>query len=123
LDAFANANDRRAVDALKYGLLTEILDGRPHETTAKAATAALVLAKFAGPEGNAEVDAVLEMARASEAKSLHRLNEVLESRRAELEADPVVVSNVRSLIDALEESHLLRIVKPFVAVELTRIAE
>jgi 26S proteasome regulatory subunit N6 len=122
-DAFANANDRRAVDALKYGLLTDILDGRPHETAAKAAAAAMVLAKFAGDKGIAEVDAVLEMARASEAKSLHRLNEVLESRRAELEADPVVVSNVRSLIDTLEESHLLRIVKPFSAVQLSRIAE
>jgi 26S proteasome regulatory subunit N6 len=122
-DAFANAGDKRAVDALKYGLLCKILDGNPKETAAMAASAALTVAKISGPEGSAEIEAVLDMARAAEAQSLYRLNEVLESRRAEFEADPVVVSNVRHLIHSLEEQHLLRIVKPFSAVELSRIAE
>lgn len=124
-DAFANASDRRAIDALKYGLLCRILDGRPSECSQMATSAALTLARCNGGETvkNDEIDAVLLIARAAEAKSLDQLNFIMENRRADLESDPVVARNMRNLIDNLEEQHLLRIVKPYSAVELTRIAE
>jgi 26S proteasome regulatory subunit N6 len=120
-DAFANSNDARAVDALKYGLLCKILDDRPSETSAMVASSALTVAKFSGSKD--ALEAMLDIAKAAEAKSLFQLHEVLERRRAELEADPVVASNLKNLNDNLEEQHLLRVVKPYSAVELSRIAE
>jgi 26S proteasome regulatory subunit N6 len=122
-DAFVSANERRAIDALKYGILVKILDGRPSDTAALIAAAAPVLAKFTGPEGNAEVNALLDIARAAEAQSLDRLNTVLEQRKVEISTDPVVVANIATLLETLEEQHLLRIVKPFSSVEIRRLAE
>jgi len=123
-DAFASAGERRAGDALKYRLLCRILDGRPTECAPMAASAALTLARANGGETvrNDEIDAVLQIAHAAEAKSLSQLTEVMERRRADLECDPVVAANMRNLIDNLEEQHLLRIVKPYSAIELARIA-
>jgi hypothetical protein len=122
-DNFVSAGVRRAIDALKYWLLVRVLDSRPSETPAMVANAAPVLAKSTGPEGNREVNALLEIARAAQAKSLDRLNAVLESRKADIAADDVVVAKATSLIDTLEEQHLLRIARPFSAAELTTLAE
>lgn len=124
-DAFSTAKDKRAIDSLKYGLLCRILDGKPSQCEPMAKSAALVLAHGNGGEtvNNGEIEAVLEIARAAEAKSLKQLNDVMQKRKADLESDPVVAANMHNLIDNLEEQHLLRIVKPYSAVELTRIAE
>ena len=124
-DAFSNAKDKRAIDSLKYGLLCKILDEKPSECEPMAKSAALKLADANGGEtvSNSEIEAVLAIAHAAEAKSLKQLNDVMDQRRADLESDPVVASNMRNLIDSLEEQNLLRIVKPYSAVELTRIAE
>lgn len=123
-DAFAGANDQRAIDALKYGLLCRILDGRASECASMVANAALQLNNLSGEGvGGSEIEAMLEIAQASEAKSLHQLDQVITKRSADIEKDPVVASNVKNLNDSLEEQHLLRIVKPYSAVELSRIAE
>lgn len=125
-DAFANAGDPRAIDALKYRLLCRILDGRAQECPAIEASAALQLQsiqKAGFPVSNSQINTMMEIARASEAKSLHQLVKIIQEKSSDLEADPVVNSNVKNLIDSLEEQHLLRIVKPYSAVEITRIAE
>ena len=124
-DAFSNAKDKRALDSLKYGLLCRILDGKPGQCETMAKSAALALSHANGGEtvNNSEIEAVLEIARAAEAKSLKQLSEVMEKRGKDLSQDPVIARNMHSLIDNLEEQHLLRIVKPYSAVELARIAE
>lgn len=124
-DAFANAGDPLALDALKYRLLCRILDGKASECPAIEAAAAISLqnSKNAIVQKNTQIETMLEIARASEAKSLHDLLDVIEKRKDDLNADPVVASNVKNLINSLEEQHLLRIVKPYSAVQLSRIAE
>ena len=124
-DAFCDAGDIRAVDALTYGLLCKILDGRPQECATSYANAAMALSNIKGGEvvHGSEIEAMLEIAKASEAKSLSQLDQVMNSRPDDFKKDPVVASNIKNLIDSLEEQHLLRIVKPYSAVELSRIAE
>lgn len=125
LDSFANSGDPRAIDALKYGLLCRILDGKASECSAIAANYAMVISgkgQNEHPHSN-EIEAMLELAKASEAKSLHQLKEVRESRSADLETDPVVRSSIDHLVESMAEQHLLRIVKPYSSVELSRISE
>ncbi|OHT00943.1 PCI domain containing protein [Tritrichomonas foetus] len=124
-DSFSGAGNVRAVDALKYGLLCKILDGRPQECATSYANAAISLSSIKGGEAvhGSEIEAMLEIAKAAEAKSLGQLNQVMESRPEDFQKDPVVAANIKNLIDSLEEQHLLRIVKPYSAVELSRIAE
>lgn len=124
-DSFASIDDLRAVDALKYSLLCRILDGRPQECATSFANAALTLSNIKGGEAvhGSEIQAMLEIAKAAEAKSLSQLTQVMESRPEDFKRDPVVAANIKNLIDSLEEQHLLRIVKPYSAVELSRIAE
>ncbi|KAH0789026.1 26S proteasome non-ATPase regulatory subunit 11 [Histomonas meleagridis] len=127
-DAFSSANDPRATDALKYNLLCKILDDRPNECFSIYQNSALTLTHLhstSGDDSNAknEIEAMLEIGKASEAKSLKQLTEIMERRHNDLENDPVVASNIHNLIDSLEEQNLLRIVKPYSAVELSRIAE
>jgi 26S proteasome regulatory subunit N6 len=124
-DAFSNAGDSRAIDALKYRLLCRILDGKANECQAIEAAAAISLqnSKVGGIQKNTEVEIMMKIAHASEEKSLHQLVEVINECQADIDSDPVISSNVKNLIDSLEEQHLLRIVKPYSAVELSRIAE
>jgi hypothetical protein len=61
--------------------------------------------------------------REAEAKSLHRVNEMLQPHKVEIRSDSIAVANAESLVDGLEEQHLLRIVKPFLAVELKWLIE
>ena len=124
-DAFSNAGDPRAIDALKYRLLCRILDGKADECQAIEAAAAISLqnSKIGGIQRNTQIETMMKIAHASQEKSLHQLVHVIEECRADLDSDPVVSSNVKNLIDSLEEQHLLRIVKPYSAVELSRIAE
>ena len=124
-DAFSNAGDVRAIDALKYRLLCRILDGKADECQAIEAAAAISLqnSKIGGIQKNEEIETMMKIAHASKDKSLHELVKVINECQSILDADPVVASNVKNLIDSLEEQHLLRIVKPYSAVQLTRIAE
>lgn len=123
-DAFFSASDPRAYDALKYKLLCKILDGKPSECEQIAAAAAMQLTAQgqADPMTSLQITTMIEIAKAAENKSLQELSEVMERRRVQLEADSVVQSNVRNLVENLEEQHLLRIIKPYSAVELSRIA-
>ncbi|KAK8854003.1 26S proteasome non-ATPase regulatory subunit 11 [Tritrichomonas musculus] len=124
-DSFSSIGDLRAVSALKYGLLCKILDGRPQECATSYANAAMTLQNIKGGEAvhGSEIEAMLEIAKAAEAKSLSQLNQVMNDRPDDFQKDPVVASNIKNLIDSLEEQHLLRIVKPYSAVELQRIAD
>lgn len=124
-DSFSSIGDLRAIDALKYGLLCKILDGRPQECKASYANAALTLQNIKGGEAvhGSEIEAMLEIAKAAEAKSLSQLYKVMSERPDDFKKDPVVASNIENLVDSLEEQHLLRIVKPYSAVELQRIAD
>ena len=124
-DACLNAGDKHAIDALKYRLLCRVLDGKASECPAIEAAAAISLqnSKIVGIQRSSEIKTMMKIARASEEKSLHQLNKVINECRADLDADPVISSNVKNLIDSLEEQHLLRIVRPYSAVQLTRIAE
>lgn len=123
-DAFVGSNDKRAADALKYNLLCKILDEKPHECIGIYQSAALTLSHLKNVVINTnEIEVMLDIGKAAEAKSLKQLTEIMENRKEDLERDPVVVSNINNLIDNLEEQNLLKIVKPYSAVELSRIAE
>ena len=124
-DAFSNAGDPRAIDALKYRLLCRILDNKANECQAIEAAAAISLqnSKVGGIQKNTEIETMMKIAHASQQENLHQLVEIINECKSDIESDPVISSNVKNLIDTLEEHHLLRIVKPYSAVQLTRIAE
>ena len=124
-EAFASTSDKRAFDALKYGLLCKILDEKPSQCEQLHRTAIQSLSNSlsnSDPLQLLQIEAMLEIAKAAENKSLHELTNVMENRKKELEADPVVHSNIKNLVENLEEQHLLRIVKSYSAVELETIA-
>jgi len=105
-----------AVPALKYMLLCKIMSGGAADVPALAAAKAG--ARFAGRD----VDAMVAVARAHQARSLGALQAALETYNAELAGDPVVHSHLSSLRDALLEGNLARLIEPYSRVEIAHLA-
>jgi 26S proteasome regulatory subunit N6 len=114
-EAFQVSNDPRAFDVLKYLLMVKVMANRPQEAKSLASSKAGV--KYQGPD----LDMILAVAKALEARSLTEFEGVLGKYQAQLQ-DPVLMHHLTALNETLLEQNLLRIVEPFSRVEVTHVA-
>eukprot|EP00755_Sulcionema_specki_P007364 Sspe_Gene.38069::Locus_18353_Transcript_1_1_Confidence_1.000_Length_1426::g.38069::m.38069/K03036/PSMD11, RPN6; 26S proteasome regulatory subunit N6 len=109
---------QEAAAALKYMLMTKILDGNvddmPHVLQQKNVMQYRMLRS---------VKAMQEVASTYKTKDLHRFNTVREEYADVLGEDPVVKAHLEHLYQELLEQHLLRIIEPYSRVEIEHIAK
>lgn len=123
---FYSVSDPRVLEALKYQLLSAILDNKAEKCKGiKNAAAKQLQSMKGGPLAlNSEIDVMMEVSEAYETKKLDSLNSIInDSKKDILKKDPVVSYNLEKLVNNLMEQHLLRIVKPYSSIEISRIAE
>ncbi|CAG9322994.1 unnamed protein product [Blepharisma stoltei] len=116
-EGFNSVEDPRALQALKYMLMSKIMCNKPEDAYALINTKGGI--KYTGRE----IDAMKAVAHAHEIRSLHEFQAILQSYRDELEGDSVVNRHIQALYDTMLEQHLIRIIEPFSKVELSHIAE
>lgn len=108
-------NFTRALQALRCQLLCRIMEDDP------SACKQIVQQKNMLPyQMHDSVQAILKIAAAYEDRSLKKLEKVLKDHPV---ADPVIQYHLKELYETFLEKNLLKILEPFSAVELTRVAE
>merc|ERR1719399_819630 len=115
-EAFQVSNDPKAFDVLKYLLTVKVMANRPQEAKSLASSKAGV--KYQGPD----LDMILAVAKALEARSLTEFEGVLGKYQAQLQ-DPILMHHLTDLNETLLEQNLLRIVEPFSKVEVEHVAK
>ncbi|ETO09631.1 hypothetical protein RFI_27747, partial [Reticulomyxa filosa] len=117
-EGFDGLKDSRAPLALKYMLLSKIMNGMPGDVTA------LITGKLALKYTGRSIDAMKAVADAYKQSSLQRFEEVVTRQyRPEIEEDIVVSSKLQELSDKLLEQNLSRLLEPFDRVEISHIAK
>ncbi|CAD7928812.1 unnamed protein product [Amoebophrya sp. A120] len=105
----------RALSALRCQLLCRIMQDEPAGVKTIAQQKNML-----NYQGHDSVQAILKIAAAYEDRSLKKLEKVLADHPVE---DPVIQYHLRDLYDTFLEKNLLKILEPFSAVELSRVAE
>ena len=116
-EAFDSSKSPLASCALRYGLLSKILNGHPEECYSTVTGVKRQGIIDRGIEG------MLSIAKAAEAKSLQQLFSAIDKYNDIIESDPVVRNSLNRLTQDLQEQHLLRVVTPYSSIELSHICE
>ena len=116
-EGFNSIEDPRALQSLKYMLMSKIMAKRPEDVYALIASKGGV--KYTG----AHIDSMAAVAKALELRSLHDFQKNLDKFRDELVGDFVVNRHVKELYETMLEQHLIRIIEPFSKVEISHVAE
>ncbi len=114
---FSTINDPRAILSFKYMLLVKIMQGRSSD--AKAFMNGKYAAKYTG----SDLDAMKAIAKAYEDRSIHALDDALNSYPVELAADPLIQHHLKELSENLLEQNIIRLIEPYSRVEISHIAK
>lgn len=115
-EGFNSIEDSRALQCLKYMLMSKIMAKRPEDVNA------LVNSKGGVKYIGREIECMQAVAKALELRSLHEFQKSLEKFKDELEGDFVVNRHIQELYNTMLEQHLIRIIEPFSKVELSHVA-
>lgn len=115
-EGFNSIEDPRALQCLKYMLMSKIMAKRPEDVQALVASKGGV--RYIGRE----IECMQAVAKALELRSLHEFQKCLDGFKYELEGDIVVSRHIQELYDTMLEQHLIRIIEPFSKVELSHVA-
>jgi len=115
-EALSGLNDARAVMSLKYMLLCKVMEGSASEVPGIIASKGGL--KWAGPN----IDAMRDVAKASQERSLELFQKALESYRTELREDLLVFNHLEELRNKLLEENIQKIVEPYTSVEVSHVA-
>lgn len=99
-EALSGLNDARAVMSLKYMLLCKVMEGSASEVPGIIASKGGL--KWAGPN----IDAMRDVAKASQERSLELFQKALESYRTELREDLLVFNHLEELRNKLLEENI-----------------
>eukprot|EP00392_Amoebophrya_sp_AT5.2_P000030 g30.t1 len=105
----------RALSSLRCQLLCRIMQDQP-----EGVKTIVQQKNMLNYQGEDSVQAILKIAAAYEDRSLKKLEKVLADHPV---ADPVIQFHLKDLYDTFLEKNLLKILEPFSAVELARVAE
>ena len=106
----------RALDAIKYMVLTKIMADSPAEANVIGSSKSGL--KYAGPE----LHALLEVAKTQQQRSLLLFEETVNKYSEYLLKDPIIAHHLRDLNETLLEQNLVKIVEPYSRVEISHIA-
>ncbi|EPR62362.1 PCI domain-containing protein [Toxoplasma gondii RUB] len=132
----ATPGPSRALQALKYMLLSKILQGKEEEVSSlltgkqglryysmDAASASNRQAGAAASNTRRDLEAMRELALCHKQRSLKKFEEVLHEFSTELEGDEVLMHHIDELYENLLEKNLLQLLRPFSRVELAHVAQ
>ena len=117
LEGFSSQEDPRAIDTLKYMLLSKIMLGATDDV--ESILSSKIGSKYSGPA----VEAMRAISKAYQDRVLNEFNNIVEQHKEELKNDPVIRSHLSGLYDALLENNLIKIIEPFSQVEISHIAK
>jgi len=117
-EGFDGLKDPRAPLALKYMLLSKIMNDMPSDVNA------LMSGKLALKYAGKSIDAMKAVADAYKDRSLQKFEEVVHRQfQSEIEEDIVVNHKLQELSDKLLEQNLQRLLEPFDRVQISHIAQ
>ena len=108
----------RATLALKYIMLSQLIQDRPDEVL-KLVKHGQVGLKYLGRD----MEAMRALALASKHDSLADFNQALNEFKVELEGDDIVKDNIKSLFDRMVEQNLCSLVRPYSVVQVAHLAD
>jgi len=115
-EGYDSIENKKAITSLKYMLLCKVMLGSPDEVQT------LLSGKLALKYQGREIEAMRNVAKASQERSISKLKEVLIDFDKELHADKIIEAHLDKLYDNLLEKNLLRIIEPFSRVQVQHIA-
>lgn len=116
-EGFDSVNSNRAVDALKYMLLSKIMLNCPDEIPG------ILTSKLALKYTSTHLDAMREVGLAAKHRSLGDFLAVRKKYASELSDDPVVSRHLNSFYDTLFGHNLLKLIEPYSRVQIGHIAK
>lgn len=120
-EGYSNLGNPMATRCLKYMLLSKIMNHHP-EDVQNILSSKNVIKSQAVESKSPEVEAMRNISKAYQNRSLHAFEDCVKSYKIELVDDPIVKSHLDELYDSLLEQHLLRIIEPFSRVEISHVA-
>merc|ERR1712039_906541 len=116
-EAFNAAENDKAKTAMKYMLLSKIMQNRAAETSTIINSKSGL--KYASPE----IDAMAAIATALQDRALKQFEEVRAKYKQQIDEDPIIHFHLEDLNETLLEQNILRILEPFSRVEIAHVAE
>lgn len=116
-EGYDSIDDKMAITALKYMLMTKILLNLPDEVF--SIVSGKLALKYSGPE----IDAMKQISTASKNRSLAEFNQTLETYRDTLAEDKNVEKHLKKLYETMLEQNLCRIIEPYSKVQVKLVAE
>merc|ERR1719401_3214148 len=113
----AGENNSKAKTAMKYMLLSKIMQTRHQETKA------IISSKSGLKYASTEIDAMAAIAKALEDRALKKFEEVRTQYKKQIDEDYIVAFHLDDLNETLLEQNILRILEPFSRVEIAHVAE
>nr|CAH8825063.1 unnamed protein product [Trichobilharzia regenti] len=116
-EGFDSINSKRAVDALKYMLLSKIMLNCADEIPS------ILTTKLALKYTSRDIDAMREVGVAAKERSLGDFLLLQEKYKTELSGDPVISRHLKTFYDTLFGQNLLKLIEPYSRVQIGHIAK
>ncbi|CAH8491784.1 unnamed protein product [Schistosoma rodhaini] len=116
-EGFDSISSKRAVDALKYMLLSKIMLNSADEIPG------ILTSKLALKYTSRDIDAMREVGIAAKERSLGDFLLLQEKYKTELSGDPVISRHLHSFYDTLFGQNLLKLIEPYSRVQIDHIAK
>mmetsp|Transcript_78046 Transcript_78046/g.218782 ORF Transcript_78046/g.218782 Transcript_78046/m.218782 type:complete len:442 (-) Transcript_78046:175-1500(-) len=116
-EAFNAAENMKAKTAMKYMLLSKIMQNRPQETSS------IINSKSGLKYASTEIEAMAAIAKALEDRALKSFEAVRAQYCMQIDEDPIIAFHLDDLNETLLEQNILRILEPFSRVEIAHVAE
>lgn len=116
-EAFTQLEDPRAKNAMKYMMLSKIMNSTPQ------ACSHIVSSKNGLKNTGTDIDALVAVADAHKERSLKKFEALLDKYKKELREEKIIAWHLSDLNETLLEQNILRILEPFSRVELSHVAE
>nr|CAX74737.1 putative 26S proteasome non-ATPase regulatory subunit 11 [Schistosoma japonicum]CAX74739.1 putative 26S proteasome non-ATPase regulatory subunit 11 [Schistosoma japonicum] len=116
-EGFDSISSKRAIDALKYMLLSKIMLNSADEIPG------ILTSKLALKYTSRDIDAMREVGIAAKERSLGDFLLLQEKYKAELSGDPVISRHLHSFYDTLFGQNLLKLIEPYSRVQIDHIAK
>nr|CAX74738.1 putative 26S proteasome non-ATPase regulatory subunit 11 [Schistosoma japonicum] len=116
-EGFDSISSKRAIDALKYMLLSKIMLNSADEIPG------ILTSKLALKYTSRDIDAMREVGIAAKERSLGDFLLLQEKYKVELSGDPVISRHLHSFYDTLFGQNLLKLIEPYSRVQIDHIAK
>jgi 26S proteasome regulatory subunit N6 len=114
-----NNEKQRAIKALRYMLLSKIMNEQPKEVES-IVNSRIVALEYAAQE---TTESLLAIAKAQKSRSIEVFEQTVQKYLPEISRDPVIFYHVKALNERLVEQNLLRIVEPYSRVEINHVSK